>query len=116
MLPPSAKGDYERDGFVVVPNMIPDDEKQNLKNASARVIDKVRKGTWKYRRTVGSQFPPYKDADDAWGVQHVLHPDLGEGAFLKWYTGDDIRSLAKTLLDCKDEDLQLGELSLLHPI
>jgi hypothetical protein len=109
MLPPSsAKELYERDGFIIVPNLIPDEHKQALYDASARVISKTRDGSWKHRRTVGSQFPPYKDGDDSWGVQHVLHPDLGEEAFMKWYCGEEMRGIAKTLLNCEDSDLQMG--------
>jgi hypothetical protein len=109
MLPQlSGKELYERDGFVIVPNLIPEDQLEPLHKASARVISKTRDGTWKHRRTVGSQFPPYKDGDDAWGVQHVLHPDLEESAFMKWYTSDGLRGIAKDLLDCSDEDLQMG--------
>jgi hypothetical protein len=110
MLPQSStKEQYERDGFVIVPNLIPKDQRQALYDASARVINKTRSGSWKHRRTVGSQFPPYKDGDDAWGVQHVLHPDLEESAFMKWYCGEELRGIAKDLLDCGDDDLQMGE-------
>jgi len=78
------------------------------------VISKTRSGSWPYRRTVGSQFPPYKDPPegeevDIWGVQHVLNPDLGEDSkvFLKWYCGDEIVGIARELLKCQEEDLQM---------
>jgi len=110
----SPKELYERDGFVILPSLIPSSQSAALHAASQRVIDKTRSGEWKYRRTVGSQFPPYKDPApgeevDIWGVQHVLHPDLGEDSktFLKWYCGDELGGVAKDLLGCKDDDLQM---------
>lgn len=59
---------------------------------------------------VGSQFPPYDpDSPDSWGVQHVMHPDMGEPAFARWYTSDPLIEAAKGLLDCNEDKLQMGE-------
>ena len=99
---------YETDGFVIVPGLIPDSKESDLKAATERVIDKTREGAWTHRRTVGSQFPPYKDSDDAWGVQHVMHPDLHEPIFLEWYSSPEICAVAQELLQCNSTDLQMG--------
>ena len=37
-----------------------------------------------------------------------MHPALGEPAFARWYVGDAVRGAVKTLLECKDEHLQIG--------
>ena len=103
------KEDYERDGFVLVPGLITQDELITLRGACERVISKTRNGEWTHRRTVGKQFPPYgNDNTDSWGVQHVMHPDLHEPAFVKWYTSDTLVGVVIDLLECKEEDLQMG--------
>ena len=37
-----------------------------------------------------------------------MHPELHESAFVKWYTGDALVGVVMELLDCKEEDLQMG--------
>jgi hypothetical protein len=99
---------YDTDGFVIIPNLIPDiATQQALLNASERVINNK---SWTHRRTVGSQFPPYKPSDDTWGVQHVMHPELDEPSFLAWYTSNDLLDVAKELMGCRIADLQIGSL------
>lgn len=108
-MPSTLKETYERDGFVLVPNLLTEDELILLRGACERVIAKTRSGEWTHRRTVGKQFPPYgNDSSDSWGVQHIMHPDLHELAFVKWYTSDALVSVVKKLLECKEEDLQMG--------
>jgi hypothetical protein len=56
-------------------------------------------------------FPPYGDEDaDSWGVQHVMHPDLGQpaGIFAKWYTSNSLIDIVKSLLGCQENELQMG--------
>ena len=46
--------------------------------------------------------------DDSWGVQHVMHPDLGDCAFVRWYTSDELVNVVCELMACGEEDLQMG--------
>lgn len=65
---------------------------------------------------MGKQFPPFgNDSPDSWGVQHVMHPDLGEeGRILaQWYTSEAVRDVVKGLLKCSDEELQMELFNLL---
>ena len=101
---------YDEQGFVIVPSLIPPYQFDELKAAAQRTIDRTRAGSWTHRRTVGRQFPPFDDDHpDSWGVQHVMHPQLGERAFAEWYTSDELLSVVKELLSCGEEDLQMGK-------
>jgi len=63
--------------------------------------------TVEHRRTVGKQFPPYDaDCPDSWGVEHLMHPELNEHVFVRWYTSDGLMNVAKHLLGCEERDLQ----------
>ncbi|KAH9927615.1 uncharacterized protein B0H18DRAFT_954320 [Fomitopsis serialis] len=105
---PSYKQLYNEQGFVVIPNLIPEASFKELKDAAERAIARTRSGEWKLRRTVGSQFPPYDpDSPDAWGVQHIMHPDMNEPAFAKWYTSDPLVEAAEGLLGCTEGELQM---------
>ena len=105
----SLKQLYEEQGFVIVPNLVPADQLDALEAASKHVIESTRAGEWKHRRTVGVQFPPFTDDNpDSWGVQHVMHPDLGEPAFVRWYTSDALVDAVKELLGCEEDQLQMG--------
>ena len=101
---------YDTQGYVIVPGLISPSLLPELEAACARAIAKTREGAWPHRRTVGRQFPPYDESDpDSWGVQHVMHPDLGEDAFARWYTSDELVNVVCELLGCGEEDLQMGE-------
>lgn len=103
------KQTYDELGYVVVPGLIPQEHWNDLDAACERVIQKTRTGTWSHRRTVGKQFPPFdNDNPDSWGVQHVMHPQLNEPAFGKWYTSEGLLDVVKELMGCGDEQLQLG--------
>ncbi|KAJ7760962.1 hypothetical protein B0H16DRAFT_1531256 [Mycena metata] len=105
---------FERDGFVIVPGLITAEDFPRLERACADVISRTRTGDWPHRRTVGKQFPPYGDADpDSWGVQHVMHPDLGQPAFSQWYTSTSLINAVGTLLGCEEEQLQMELFNLL---
>lgn len=103
------KATYEEQGYVVVHDLISEELRPQLEAACTRVINRTRSGGWPHRRTVGKQFPPYGDGDpDSWGVQHLMHPDLGEPIFAQWYTSKAVTDVAKALLECSEEDLQMG--------
>ena len=109
----SLKETYERDGFVKVPNLISDVQYPKLVAACERAIQRTRSGSWPHRRTLGKQFPPYGDENsDSWGVQLLMHPDLGEPVFAEWYCSDALVKTVKALLACEEEDLQMGKLVL----
>jgi len=106
------KAFYDAEGYVIIPNLIGSDERLlALERATERVIAKTRAGEWTHRRTVGKQFPPFDTKSarpDVWGVQHVMHPELGEREFVRWYTSDEICGVARLLMGCEDEHLQMG--------
>lgn len=99
---------YNAQGFVVVPNLIAAEDRTALEDACKHITSRTRSGHWPHRRTVGKQFPPYGDSDpDSWGVQHIMHPELGEPIFARWYTSDRLIEVVKQLLDCAEDDLQM---------
>ena len=105
----TVKQTFDRDGYVLVSNLVPADMLSDLRSACDRVVAKTRAGKWPHRRVVGKQFPPYGDGNpDSWGVQHVMHPELGEPIFARWYASDGLVSAATDLLECEEEDLQMG--------
>jgi hypothetical protein len=104
------KTTYDEQGFVVIPGLVTEADRRKLEEACEHVIGLTRAGKWPHRRTVGKQFPPFDNENsDSWGVQHVMHPDLGEPVFAQWYTSQALVEAIKLLLDCREEDLQMGE-------
>lgn len=106
------KGRLDRDGYVIVQGLIPPDLLLPLKDACDRAVEKTRKGEWHHRRIVGKQFPPFIDTEgepDSWGVQHLMHPDLGEPVFAEWYGSVGLLNVCKELMECDEADLQMGE-------
>lgn len=103
---------YDVQGYVVIPNLIAPEDRHELEKACDRTIRRTRNGLWPHRRTVGRQFPPYDNDDpDSWGVQHLMHPDLKEPAFVRWYTSSLFLQAITELLDCNEKNLQMGEQS-----
>jgi hypothetical protein len=103
------RASFAEKGYVVIPGLISPEEEDSLRVAAQRVITRTREGKWPHRRVVGRQFPPYGDGEpDSWGVQHVMHPDLDEPAFAAWYTSGALIGAACALLDCEEEELQMG--------
>lgn len=106
----SFKTQYDEQGFVVIPKLISPDLREQLVEACERVIARTRSGTWTHRRTVGKQFPPFDDDNpDSWGVQHVMHPDLGEPVFAEWYTSAPLIQAVCDLMACQEDQLQMGK-------
>ncbi|ORZ24010.1 hypothetical protein BCR42DRAFT_402049 [Absidia repens] len=103
----------KKDGFVIVDNLITDEQLPRLKDACERVITKARNGEWKHRRLVGTQFPPWTEGDDVWGVQHLLHPDLNETVFMEWYGSEALLAAVSQLINTKRDDLQFELFNLL---
>ena len=106
----SYKAQFDTNGFVIIPSLISPDLFDDLVHACDAVVARTREGKWPHRRVVGKQFPPYDSADpDSWGVQHVMHPELGQKAFAQYYTSKAMRDAAKELLQCDDDNLQMGK-------
>ena len=102
---------YETDGYVVVPSLIPDDVYPKLCDAADTVTSRARDGTWDQVRVVGKQFPPWDTAaDDLWGVQNLMHPGLAEPVFRDWYGSEGLLAVSAALMRCRLEDMQFGEL------
>ncbi|OBZ91380.1 hypothetical protein A0J61_00567 [Choanephora cucurbitarum] len=96
----------KENGFVIVDNLIPKDMFERLKEACDRVVERARKGDWK--RLVGTQFPPWTEGTDVWGVQHLIHPDLQEPVFAEWYGCTRLLETVQQLTNAKHNELQLG--------
>lgn len=58
---------------------------------------------------MGTQFPPWTEGTDVWGVQHLLHPELQEGIFSEWYGSPLLLEAVQQLLQAKHDELQLGK-------
>jgi len=106
--PSDLKEHYDTHGYVIIPGLTTPSERADLLAATDRVVARTRSGAWPHARVVGKQFPPYGTGDDIWGVQHAMHPELGEPVFARWYAGDAVRGAARMLLGCRDEELQMG--------
>ncbi|SJL06552.1 related to phytanoyl-CoA dioxygenase family protein [Armillaria ostoyae] len=112
------KNQFTSQGFVIVPDLVSPSDLTLLRTACEDVVERTRSGRWSLRRTVGKQFPPYDaDDDDSWGVQMLMHPELGHPIFAEWYTSDALTSVVKELLGCEEEVLQMELFNLLiNPI
>ncbi|KAI8337812.1 hypothetical protein BD560DRAFT_413173 [Blakeslea trispora] len=103
----------KENGFVIVDHLIPKDMFERLREACDRVVDRARKGDWKYKRLVGTQFPPWTEGTDVWGVQHLIHPDLKEPVFAEWYGSEKLLEAVQQLINVKHDELQLELFNLL---
>ncbi|EPS36463.1 hypothetical protein H072_10043 [Dactylellina haptotyla CBS 200.50] len=106
---------FERDGFVIVDNVLPPDLFEAAKKACEAAVEKGREGEWPHRRIVGKAFPPWPPSGpDIWGIQHLMHPDLGLPLFKEIYTNSTLLSTACAILDLPSpESLQLELFNLL---
>ena len=105
------KSSYLKHGYAILPGLIPPEGLAPLRAAAERATARTRSGAWPHRRTVGRQFPPFDEPGvvDCWGVQHLMHPALGERAFAEWYTSDGLVRAVVALLKCDGErELQMG--------
>ncbi|KAI5858970.1 hypothetical protein BZA05DRAFT_382972 [Tricharina praecox] len=118
MTPDEILGSLETYGYVIIPDLIPPPLLGPLREASSRVIARARDESdagWPHVRVVGKQFPPWpKDVrEDVWGVQHIMHPDLGERVFAEWYGSQPVLDAVTTILGCGAKELQLELFNLL---
>jgi hypothetical protein len=106
------KATFEELGYVIVPSLISGpSELETLRKAAARATELTRSGQWQRRRTVGRQFPPFDESNpDSWGVQHIMHPELGAEArvFADWYTSRPLLDVVTELMKCQEDEIQMG--------
>ncbi|KAL4801130.1 hypothetical protein BDV19DRAFT_8470 [Aspergillus venezuelensis] len=119
----------QKNGFVVIPSLLPASSLNSLKTASSKSTTAARTGSWPFFRTVPKQFPPWpKDVPPPaseggiWGVQHLLHPDMpGREEFAGFYFNERVLSVVEELLgvehkegeDAEDEKLVMELFNLL---
>jgi hypothetical protein len=99
-LTPAQREQFEQEGYVLIDEAVEPHLLEPLWAAADRVTWKARSGAWPDRRTVGD--------DDIWGINHLMHPDLGEPVFAQYLASDPVLTVAEALLGT---DLRL---SLLH--
>ncbi|RMZ91427.1 hypothetical protein DV736_g1328, partial [Chaetothyriales sp. CBS 134916] len=95
----------QRDGFVIVRNLLTPDEVKHYRSIATTVTTKTRTGGWPYFRTVPKQFPPWPSTPPPaseggiWGVQHLLHPEMpGRESFANCYFSESILKVAEELM------------------
>lgn len=89
-------------GYVILGDAVEPRLMAPLREAAARVVRRTRSGEWKPRRATPD--------GDIWGVQDLLHPDLGEPVFTEYMASDPVLEVARDLLG---SDLRMGLLNLL---
>ncbi|RMZ86094.1 hypothetical protein DV737_g108, partial [Chaetothyriales sp. CBS 132003] len=116
----------QRDGFVVVRNLLAPDQVEHYHSIATTATTKTRTGGWPHFRTVPKQFPPWPSTPPPaseggiWGVQHLLHPEMpGRESFAKCYFSESILKVAEELMgvqgsgDGADEPLVMELFNLL---
>ncbi|KAJ5165939.1 hypothetical protein N7492_006235 [Penicillium capsulatum] len=95
----------QRDGFVVVRNLLSPADVAHYRAIAADATTQTRAGTWPHFRTVPKQFPPWPSTPPPaseggiWGVQHLLHPQMpGRDAFARCYFSESILAVAEELM------------------
>ncbi|KAJ5246377.1 Phytanoyl-CoA dioxygenase [Penicillium chermesinum] len=113
----------QRDGFVVVRNLLTPSQITEYRAAAIKVTTKTRTGGWPHFRTVPKQFPPWPSTPPPaseggiWGVQHLLHPEMeGRELFARCYFSPSILGVVEELLGVQggsDEQLVMELFNLL---
>ncbi|KAJ5102058.1 hypothetical protein NUU61_004280 [Penicillium alfredii] len=95
----------QRDGFVVVRNLLTPAEVEHYRGIATAATTRTRAGDWPHFRTVPKQFPPWPSTPPPaseggiWGVQHLLHPRMpGREAFARCYFSGSILNVAEELM------------------
>ncbi|KAF3105787.1 hypothetical protein TWF569_008914 [Orbilia oligospora] len=106
---------FERDGFVIIDDVLPLDMFEAAKEACEIAVEKGRREEWPHRRIVGKAFPPWPSSGpDIWGIQHLMHPDLKLPIFKQIYTDPKLLSTACAILSLPSAgNLQLELFNLL---
>ncbi|OAX79420.1 hypothetical protein ACJ72_06258 [Emergomyces africanus] len=101
----------QRDGFVVIPNLLSPSQLTTLRAAASHASDLGRSGKWPHIRTVPKQFPPWPstpppaEEGGIWGVQHLMHPEMpGRDEFAKLYFSPRVLEIVEELVGVKKSD------------
>ena len=100
----------QRDGYVVIPNLLDKHMLLGQKAACRWATDGARQGRWPFIRTVPKQYPPWPkwekgESHNIWGVQHLLHPDMmPRDTFAELYFSDALLDVVKELMGLKDNE------------
>lgn len=100
----------QRDGYVVVPNLLDKHMLLGQKAACKYLTDSARQGRWPFVRTVPKQYPPWPkfekgDHHNIWGVQHLLHPDMTvRDTFAELYFSNEVLDVVKELVGLKHDE------------
>src|SRR5947199_10728048 len=81
---------FNQDGFIVIDGAVEPHLFDPLREATARVTEKTRCGSWPHKRAASD--------DEIWGVGHLMHPDLGEPVFAQYMASDPVLDVATDLL------------------
>jgi hypothetical protein len=95
----------QRDGFVVVRNLLNPTEVADYREIATKATTLTRTGSWPHFRTVPKQFPPWPTTPPPaseggiWGVQHLMHPEMpGRDSFARCYFSESILAVAEELM------------------
>lgn len=106
----------QRDGFVVIRNLLTPSEVEHYRTIATAATTKTRSGGWPHFRTVPKQFPPWPTTPPPaseggiWGVQHLLHPDMpGREDFAKCYFSESILAVAGELMGVSPDENENNE-------
>ncbi|KAK2735250.1 hypothetical protein FQN55_002250 [Onygenales sp. PD_40] len=98
----------QRDGYVIIPNLLAEPQLTTLRTAAAHAAALGRTGKWPHIRTVPKQFPPWPSTPPPastggiWGVQHLLHPEMpSRHAFANLYFSPAVLSIVEELVGLK---------------
>ncbi|KAL4923976.1 phytanoyl-CoA dioxygenase family protein [Aspergillus undulatus] len=107
----------QKNGFVVIPALLPSSSLSSLKTAATNSTTAARTGKWPHFRTVPKQFPPWPEdvpppasEGGIWGVQHLLHPDMpGREEFAGFYFDEKVLNVVEELLGLDNDGKGRGE-------
>ncbi|KAJ5893738.1 hypothetical protein N7495_005429 [Penicillium taxi] len=106
----------QRDGFVVIRNLLSPTEITHYRDIATVATTKTRTGGWPHFRTVPKQFPPWPTTPPPaseggiWGVQHLLHPEMpGRESFASCYFSEAILSVIEELVGAKPANNGKGD-------
>jgi ectoine hydroxylase-related dioxygenase (phytanoyl-CoA dioxygenase family) len=85
-LTPAQREQFIQEGYVLIEEAVEPHLREPLRAAAGRVTEKTRSGEWPHQGDAGD--------GDIWGVNHLLHPDLGEPVFAEYMASDPVLDLA----------------------
>lgn len=89
-LTPAQREQFIQEGYLIIEQAVEPHLLEPLRAAAGRVTDTTRAGQWPHRRSAGD--------DDIWGVNHLMHPELGEPVFAEYMASEPVLDVAAALL------------------